>query len=197
MADDNAKLGGVQASDNAGPKGLEGVTVLAAKHGPIGLLPIPLTDIVPDAVAKDIIQGVFLGDLPRLLAYDYCELSLRLHCSRTVFRHDDVFLGANERMHRAKIGLGPGRVVRSCPAPLGHAFDMATVVGTCGVEHRWNNGKQELYLAECMASTRHRMFCKWTAGHLDDPVVFDNAVADLLSYLEATPLHGIYPRWLC
>src|SRR5215510_4810440 len=99
MADDNAKLGGVQASDNAGPKWLEGVTVLAAKHGSIGLLPIPLTDIVPDAVTKDVIQGVFLRDVPRLLAYDYRELSLRLHRSGTVFRHDNVFLRANERMH--------------------------------------------------------------------------------------------------
>src|SRR5262245_18124267 len=99
MADDNAKLSGVQVSDKPGPKWLEGVTVLAAKHGSIGLLPIPLTDIVPDAVAKDVIQGVFLGDVPRLLAYDYRELSLWLHRSRTVFRHDDIFLWANERMH--------------------------------------------------------------------------------------------------
>src|SRR5215218_7898868 len=134
MTDDNAELGGVQASDNPGPKWLEGVTVLAAKHGPIGLLPIPLTDIVSDAVAKDGIQGVLLGDVPRLLTYDYCELALGLHCSGTVFRYDDVFLRANERVHRAKIRLGPGWVVWGRPTPPRHAFDMAAVVGAGGVE---------------------------------------------------------------
>ena len=71
MADNDAEPGGVQASDNPGPKRFEGVAVLTAKHGPIGLLPIPLTDIVPNTVAKNIIQGVFLRDIPRLFAYDY------------------------------------------------------------------------------------------------------------------------------
>src|SRR5262245_51834404 len=99
MADDNAELGGVQASDNPGPKRFESVAILPAKHGPIGLLPMPLTDIVPDAVAKDVIQGVFLGDVPRFFAYDDRELSLGLHRAGTVFRHDDVVLRADERMH--------------------------------------------------------------------------------------------------
>ena len=35
----------------------------------------------------------------------------------------------------------------------------------------------------------HRMFRKRTADNLDDPVVFDDAVADLLPCLEATPFH--------
>src|SRR5262245_25566534 len=108
-------------------------------------------------------------------------------------------------MYRAKIGLGPGRVVWGCPPPPRHAFDMTAVVGAGGVEHRRDNGGQELHLAEGMAGTSHRMFCKRTAGHLDDPLIFDDAVADLLPCLEATPLHGftlnllllhsLYPHW--
>src|SRR5215510_6269462 len=158
MTDDDAELRGVQVRDNPGSKRLERIAVLAAKHGPIGLLPIPLTDIVPDAVAKDVIQGIFLRDVPRLLAYDYCELSLRLHRSSTVFRHDDVILRTNERMHRAKIGLGPGRVMWCGPTPPRHTFDMTAVIGTRGIEHRRDHRGQEFYLAKCIAGTRHRMF---------------------------------------
>ena len=94
-------------------------------------------------------------------------------------------------MHRAKIGLGPGRVVWGCPPPPRHAFDMAAVVGAGGIEHRGDNGGQELHLAEGMAGTSHRMFRKRTARNLDDLVVFDDAVADLLPCLEATPLHTV------
>src|SRR5438309_1965734 len=91
MAHNKAELGGVQASDNPGPKRFESVAILPAKHGAIGLLPIPLTDIIPDAVAKDVIQGVFLGDVPRLLAYDYRignDISQRdwQQADRTMFR---------------------------------------------------------------------------------------------------------------
>jgi hypothetical protein len=68
---------------------------------------------------------------------------------------------------------------------------MAAVVGTRGVEHRRDNWGQELYLAEGMAGTGHRMFRKGTARNLNDLVVFDDAVADLLPYLEATPLHTV------
>src|SRR5216683_4135937 len=193
MADDDAKLGWVQPSDNPGARRFEGVAILTTKHGPIGLLPIPLTDIVSDAVAKDVIQGVFLGDVPRLLADDYRELALGLHRPGTVFRHDDIFLRADERMHRAKIGLGPGRVVWGGSTPPRHAFDMAAVVGAGGVEHQRDNGGQELHLAEGMAGTGQRMFRKRTAGNLDNPVIFNDAVADLLSCLEATPLHSICP----
>jgi hypothetical protein len=35
------------------------------------------------------------------------------------------------------------------------------------------------------------MFRKGIARNLDDLVVFDDAVADLLPYLEATPLHTV------
>src|SRR2546428_5545692 len=96
-------------------------------------------------------------------------------------------------MHRAKIGLGPGRVMWGGPTPPRHAFDMAAVVGTRSVEHRGDNGRQELHLAEGIAGTSHRMVCKRTASNCDDLVVFDDAVADLLSCLEATPLHSICP----
>src|SRR5207302_7339930 len=113
--------------------------------------------------------------------------------SGTVFRHDDVCLRANERMHRAKIGLGPGRVMWGGPTPPRHAFDMAAVVRTRSVEHRGDNGRQELHLAEGIAGTSHRMVCKRTASNFDDLVVFDDAVADLLLYVEATPLHCICP----
>jgi hypothetical protein len=35
------------------------------------------------------------------------------------------------------------------------------------------------------------MFRKGTARNLDDLVAFDDAIADLLPYLEATPLHTV------
>src|SRR5262245_61417379 len=88
MAHDNAELGGVQPGDNAGPKWFEGVAILAAKHGPIAPLPHPLTDIVPDAVAKDVLQGVVPGDVACLLTDHHRQLSLGLHCSRTLFWHN-------------------------------------------------------------------------------------------------------------
>jgi hypothetical protein len=33
------------------------------------------------------------------------------------------------------------------------------------------------------------MFRKWTPGDLDDVLIFDDAVADVLPYLEPTPFH--------
>src|SRR5262245_46573971 len=55
MTDGDAELCGVEAGHNPGSKRFEGVTILAAKHRPIGLLPWALTDIVADAVAEDAI----------------------------------------------------------------------------------------------------------------------------------------------
>src|SRR5262245_2135928 len=37
------------------------------------------------------------------------------------------------------------------------------------------------------------MFRKRAAGDFGDPVIFDSAVADVLPYLEATPMHSLYP----
>src|SRR6185295_11431434 len=111
MADNDAEPGGVQPSDDPGPERFEGIAILTAKHGPIGTLPPALADIIPNAVAKDVLQSIFPGDVPRLLAYDHRQLSLGLHRSGTFFRHNDVLLRADERMHRAKIWLGSGRVV--------------------------------------------------------------------------------------
>src|SRR6266571_5237296 len=111
MAHDDAELGGVQPGDDPGPERFEGVAILAAKHGAIGPLPLPLTDIVPDAVAKNVLQGVFPGDVAGLLAHHHRQLALGLDCARALFRHNDVVLWADERMHRAKIRLRPDWVV--------------------------------------------------------------------------------------
>src|SRR5262249_33645409 len=116
--------------------------------------------------------------------------------SGTLFRYDDVFLGANERMHRAKIRLGSGRVVGCGPTPPCHAFYMAAVIGARCVEHGGNHGWQELYLAKGIASTGHGMFRKRTPCDLDALVAFNNAVVDVLSCLEATPLHNLCPPCL-
>src|SRR5262245_2641504 len=39
------------------------------------------------------------------------------------------------------------------------------------------------------------MFRQRAPGDFGDPVVFDDAVADVLSYLEAAPLHSLSPPW--
>src|SRR6185503_16393500 len=96
VTDGDAELAGVQPGDDPWPERLERVAVLGAKQRPIGALPLPLTDVVADAVAEDAIQRFIPGDVPRALADDDRELPLGLDRARAVLRHDDVLLRSDE-----------------------------------------------------------------------------------------------------
>src|SRR6185503_9301466 len=96
VTDGDAELAGVQPRDDPGPERLERVAVLGAKQRPIGALPLPLTDVVPDAVAEDAIQRFIPRDVPRSLPDDDRELPLGLDRAGTILRHDDVLLRSDE-----------------------------------------------------------------------------------------------------
>ena len=70
VADDDPELRRIQIGHDPGTERLERVAVLAPEHGPIAPLPLPLADVVADAVAEDVVEGALTRDVPRLLADD-------------------------------------------------------------------------------------------------------------------------------
>ena len=179
VPNDDPQLGRIQSRDDPGAERFERVAVLGAKQRAIRPLPLPLTDVVPDAVAEHVIQRLLFRDVARRLADDHRELALGLHRSRALLGHDDLVLWADDRAHRPKLRLGPGRVFRRLPSPLRHGFQMSAIIRPGGVEDGRDHGRQELHVVEAMAGLGDRVFFERTACDLDDPIVFDDAVADV------------------
>src|SRR5262249_61801490 len=177
MAHDDPELRWIEIGHDVGAEWLERVAVLRAKQRAIRLLPLPLAQVVAEAVAEDAVERLFPRDVAGLLANHDRQLAFRLDRARALARHDDVLLGRDDRIYRAQLRLGAARVLRRFSAPPRHTFEVAAVVGAGCVEDARLDRREQLHSAERMGGPRHRVLGEWAPRDFSDQLVFDQAVA--------------------